>query len=113
MAVHSIPVVNGWRSTYEEMLPDGSFIHVGHYRHNLTQLAEYLNYLDKNESAYVQYHAWRARYEEVNAEQLCLCEICSKVQRYLIDAENGIFKSDRIRNIFTHFATMQTCVSHS
>ena len=50
---YAIPIVNGWRETYEENLP-GSFIHVSDFK-STSDLASYLGYLLRNETAYFEY----------------------------------------------------------
>ena len=67
-----VPIVYGGLSTQEYMkkLPPNSFINVRNFR-SLKQLANYLSYLDKNDTAYMAYHAWRLDYELVSPDHLC------------------------------------------
>ena len=64
--------VYGGLSTQECMkkLPPNSFINVRNFR-SPKQLANYLLYLDKNDTAYMAYHAWRLDYELVSPDHLC------------------------------------------
>ena len=56
----SVPIVWGpKKSDYEAVLPKHSFIFFDDYKDNITELAEYLNYLDRNQTAYAEYFKWR------------------------------------------------------
>ena len=55
----SVPIVAGApRKDYEKKAPGHSFIHVDDFD-NLEGLADWINYLLKNETAYNNYHKWR------------------------------------------------------
>ncbi len=54
-----VPVVYGATlQNYRDMAPPHSFIHVDEFS-NAKKLADYLRYLDSNDTAYASYHAWR------------------------------------------------------
>jgi len=54
-----VPVVWGTsREDYASAAPKGSFIHVDDFP-NLNDLVTYLNYLDRNDTAYREYFRWR------------------------------------------------------
>ena len=56
----TVPVVYGaTKSDYEAVVPPGSFIFVEDFK-TPKVLGDYLNYLDKNESAYKEYFKWRS-----------------------------------------------------
>lgn len=55
----SIPIIYGV-SGLEEFAPGKhSFIDVRDFHFNMTAVGDYLNYLDKNETAFDEYHQWR------------------------------------------------------
>ena len=54
----AVPVVyGGTRSDYEEIAPPGSFIFAEDF--TPVELVDYLNYLDRNSTAYAEYFRWR------------------------------------------------------
>ena len=60
-----VPIVYGpSKSDLEAVAPEHSFIHVedfgdGNDDEGLKKLVDYINYLDKNDTAYMEYHKWR------------------------------------------------------
>jgi len=74
-----VPVVLGpKKASYEAVAPRNSFIHVEDFR-SLSDLAKYLNYLDKNESAYAEYFAWRKAPVEASypyGKYVGFCALC-------------------------------------
>lgn len=60
LLVGNVPVVYGApREDYEAIAPPHSFIHVEDFK-TTGDLVEYLNYLDRNETAYAKYFEWRS-----------------------------------------------------
>ena len=58
-----VPVVyGGAKSDYEEIAPPGSYIFAEEYTPD--DLVEYLQYLDRNSTAYAEYFKWRTLHEE-------------------------------------------------
>ena len=56
----SVPVVWGSKKEdYEAVLPKHSFIFLEDHASNFTNLKSYLNYLDRNDTAYGEYLNWR------------------------------------------------------
>ncbi|XP_071854612.1 glycoprotein 3-alpha-L-fucosyltransferase A-like [Apostichopus japonicus] len=54
-----VPIVYGTtRKDYEKVAPPHSFIHVSDFK-NMTDLAEYIKYLDQNDTAYNEYFDWK------------------------------------------------------
>ena len=54
-----VPVVYGSHpADVKEMAPKNSYIHVEDFK-GPVELAEYLDYLSKNDTAYLEYHQWR------------------------------------------------------
>ncbi|CAD5115436.1 DgyrCDS4411 [Dimorphilus gyrociliatus] len=72
---HVVPIVLG-NVAYEEILPEHSFINVKSFR-SPKLLAKYIEYLDKNDTAYNEYFKWKKDYRVVhhNNKNL-LCDIC-------------------------------------
>ena len=69
-----VPVVMGG-ANYSELAVPGSYINVMDFK-TVKQLAEYLQYLDKNNTAYNEYFNWRLKYKVTDSLSLSLCEIC-------------------------------------
>ena len=80
LEVGAIPIVNGWRKSYEEQVP-GSFIHVSDFE-TTTDLANYLKYLLTNEDALMSYHKWRLDYEIEKIYLQPACELCRELKQY-------------------------------
>ena len=56
----SVPIVWGpIKEDYKAVLPPHSFICMDDFENNMTKLADYLNYLDRNDTAYKEYLSWR------------------------------------------------------
>ncbi len=54
-----VPIVLGaYKEDYISTLPPQSYINVDDFR-SIRQLATYLKYLDRNDTAYAAYFAWR------------------------------------------------------
>ncbi|KAH9278641.1 Glycoprotein 3-alpha-L-fucosyltransferase A [Echinococcus granulosus] len=59
MQYDMVPIVLGaFKDDYESTLPPHSFINVDDYR-SIRELTDYLLYLDKNDTAYAAYFAWK------------------------------------------------------
>jgi hypothetical protein len=68
-----IPVVYG-KANYSQMAPAKSYINAQDYE-SAEKLADYLNYLDKNETAFAEYFEWK-RYFQVNYFSRVFCNLC-------------------------------------
>ena len=69
-----IPIVLGG-SNYTEMMPKKSFIDIREYE-SAEKLANYLKYLDSNETAYAEYFEWQ-KYFKVNVDfSSAFCNLC-------------------------------------
>ncbi len=54
-----IPIVMGApKEDYLAMLPPNSYINVDDFK-TIKELTDYINYLDKNDTAYASYFAWK------------------------------------------------------
>ncbi|CAJ0609965.1 unnamed protein product [Cylicocyclus nassatus] len=74
---NAVPIVMGApKSDYMAVAPPHSFIHVDDYEP--PQLAQYLLYLDKNDTAYNEYFAWKSFGRVVSSD--FYCQLCSFVQ---------------------------------
>ncbi|XP_078489918.1 4-galactosyl-N-acetylglucosaminide 3-alpha-L-fucosyltransferase FUT6-like [Ciona intestinalis] len=72
-----VPVV--WGPTREDVMtvaPPHSFIHVEDFE-NISDLADYLLYLDRNDTAYREYFNWWLEPTEGIEEPVALCKLCS------------------------------------
>ena len=90
-----VPVVLGG-ANYKELAIPGSYINIMDFP-TVQALAEYLLYLDKNDTAYLEYFAWRKKYKvngclngsALNEHYPWTCELCAKAQH----AKSNIYKS--------------------
>ena len=69
-----VPVVLGGAPYSPEQVIPGSFINAADFD-SVKDLADYLKYLDKNDTAYNQYFKWRTKYKVVKYE-FWLCQLC-------------------------------------
>jgi len=69
-----VPVVMGG-ANYTKLAVPGSYINVMDFK-TVKQLAEYLQYLDKNNTAYNEYFKWRLKYKVTDKLPLSICQIC-------------------------------------
>lgn len=83
----TVPVVWGARKEdYEDALPPGSFIFASDYTPE--KLTEYLQYLDKNDTAYREYFNWRTLdVDEMpdNHRETGVCQLCRILHGINID----------------------------
>nr|VZI52379.1 unnamed protein product [Spirometra erinaceieuropaei] len=74
-----VPIVYGAsREEFYQRAPPNSYIHVDDFE-NVEELAKYLQYLDKNDTAYATYFAWKEHGEILSGyfldESVC-CVVC-------------------------------------
>ena len=69
-----VPVVLGGAPYSPEQVIPGSFINAADFD-SVKDLADYLKYLDKNDTAYNQYFQWKTKYRVVKYE-FWLCQLC-------------------------------------
>lgn len=54
-----IPIVLGaYKEDYEAVLPPHSYINVDDFK-TIRELTDYIKYLDRNDTAYAKYFAWK------------------------------------------------------
>ncbi|VDO00740.1 unnamed protein product [Rodentolepis nana] len=76
-----VPIVLGaYREDYENVLPPHSYINVDDFD-SIQELAEYLQFLDKNDTAYAQYFAWtkHGRIIKLNRPDCRLCGVMRNI----------------------------------
>ncbi|WKY14711.1 hypothetical protein Q1695_000327 [Nippostrongylus brasiliensis] len=74
---NAIPIVMGApKRDYADVAPPNSFIHVEDY--TIEHLSSYLHYLDRNDTAYNEYFAWK-KYGRV-VDSNFYCHLCAFVQ---------------------------------
>ena len=66
-------------SRYSKRTAPKSFIHVDDFS-TIQELADYLIYLDKNETAYLEYLDWKFAYQRVCASNT-FCEMCQRLHK--------------------------------
>ena len=107
LRVFSIPIVNGFRDSYEQLVP-GSFIHVKDFG-NAENLARYLDYLLQNETAFMEYHKWRMHMSLDPLENTTYyqdqCKICRRIAQFHENDEKPV----TIDDLSTHMKNLQTC----
>ena len=79
-----------------KLAPKNSYIHVEDFE-NLQKLVDYIHYLDRNDTAYMEYHQWRIKETfDPNAEIPLtrvgrkLCRVCQVIKQ---KTESGFPKS--------------------
>ena len=73
--INVVSVVMGG-ADYAKLVIPGTYINVLDFK-TVKQLADYLQYLDKNNMAYNEYFKWRVKYKVFrNSLDLTLCQIC-------------------------------------
>ena len=113
LAQYAIPIVNGWRESYEQILP-GSFIHVADFK-NYSRVAEYLSQLLGNKEEFFAYHKWRLTREVLKQERsqmynLIHCRVCEKVYKTREANKKSITQTSIIPNIGEVFRSLQKCL---
>ncbi|XP_071820104.1 alpha-(1,3)-fucosyltransferase 7-like [Apostichopus japonicus] len=91
-----VPIVYGTtRKDYEKVAPPYSFIHISDYK-NMSDLADYIKYLDKNDTAYNEYFEWKKKgsvesYNQCQAHtaQDFFCGIVKKLE----EIDEQVFKT--------------------
>ena len=108
--VGAIPIVVGWWDTYRELLP-GSFIHVSQFA-NISQLAEHLTGLLKDEKSFMKYQEWRKFYRYERTGVRASCEFCHKLSKLKLSQIRGERPNPSIiPNMAEEFRTLQKCTS--
>lgn len=83
------------------MVPPNSFINAGDFATS-KQLVDYVDYLDSNNTAYLEYHHWRTLYPSVNlpdtiqsmgSEQRSFCELCRVVREKRKESKRQFYQS--------------------
>ncbi|CAF5197822.1 unnamed protein product [Rotaria magnacalcarata] len=71
-----VPVVLGW-ARYDHYIPSSGYIDVRNFA-TPRQLAVYIDYLDKNTTAYLEYFHWRQYAIHIKIPKY-ICELCLKL----------------------------------
>ena len=69
-----VPIVLGG-ANYSKFAPPNSFIDVRNFK-SVAKLAKYLNFLDKNETAYAEYFEWKKYFRVVVDYKNVFCHLC-------------------------------------
>ena len=90
LTVGLVPIVLGGLEAedYSLRLPPGSFIDVRNFT-SARQLAQYLRYLDRDDTAYLGYHAWRGEYE-IGGRPSKWCEVCHALHNKTMMVQRNI-----------------------
>ncbi|CDW60184.1 Glyco transf 10 domain containing protein [Trichuris trichiura] len=78
---HMVPIVMK-RSFYEPLLPKGSFIAADDFK-SPKELAKYIDYLNGNLTAYIEYYKWKDNYEAVpfpGGFHIGMCQLCGRLR---------------------------------
>ena len=74
----------------KKVAPPNSYIHAEWFE-KPKDLVDYLNYLDHNETAYLEYHSWKSLFKEtknvkvlqdLNTDDRSICELCRLIRNY-------------------------------
>ncbi|XP_039261453.2 4-galactosyl-N-acetylglucosaminide 3-alpha-L-fucosyltransferase FUT6-like [Styela clava] len=95
---NTVPVVWGaTKADYTSLAPPGSFIFAEDFN-SVEELVTYLNYLDRNDTAYLEYFRWRTMRVEnfsIVKQTKDLCQLCKIIQgkaKYNISDPNHVSK---------------------
>ena len=81
-----VPVVFGYGNYNDKRIAiPGSFIDVSDFK-TIKDLAKYLHYLDKNDTAYNEYHQWRYKYRLYTGH--CMCSFCDAIQNFNLPSKS-------------------------
>jgi len=72
---NSVPVVLARDYYSADVVPPGSFISVQDFP-SVKALAEYLLYLDKNDTAYNEYFSWKQKFASKSIDSFPACDVC-------------------------------------
>nr|XP_026692118.1 alpha-(1,3)-fucosyltransferase 9-like isoform X2 [Ciona intestinalis]XP_026692119.1 alpha-(1,3)-fucosyltransferase 9-like isoform X2 [Ciona intestinalis] len=112
----TIPIVWGpKKSDVEAIAPPRSFIHVEDFK-SAKDLANYISYLDKNNTAYMEYHEWRnhlPRTDPYSKSSTGLCLLCrtlhgieekgkTQMSEYYLRYLNHSFRKVKVRRSLKH-----------
>ena len=87
---------------YEIIAPPHSYIHVEDFQ-SAKNLADYLKYLSRNRTAYIEYFWWTKYYEVRSTPKACnTCEYLNKVK-------NRIIKPRRLKNFNQYWFDEADC----
>ena len=75
-SAQTIPIVLGW-ARYDHYIPPSAYIDVRNFP-SPKHLAEYIHYLDKNNTAYLEYFQWRQYALHIKLPKY-MCELCLKL----------------------------------
>ncbi|KAK4878323.1 hypothetical protein RN001_010829 [Aquatica leii] len=76
-----IPVVYGG-ANYTKIAPPNSVINVANFK-NVTELVNYLKFLDANPTEYLKYFEWKKHYVIINNQ--AACQLCQKLNEPLVN----------------------------
>ena len=71
-----VPIVLGGGADYRKLAIPGSYIDVKDFQ-TVKQLAKYIEYLDKNDTAYNEYFEWKKKYKLESLAHLYGCALCT------------------------------------
>jgi alpha-1,3-fucosyltransferase len=72
-----IPIVLGG-ANYSKIAPSKSYINVRDFQ-SISRLAEYITYLDKNQTAYAEYFEWKNYFRVVVDFKNPFCNVCQVI----------------------------------
>lgn len=78
LQINTVPVVYSRLKKENLFVPPNSAINVDDFR-SARELADYLLYLDQNESEYLKYFEWKKHYRIDHPSKVVPCDICKKL----------------------------------
>lgn len=81
-----IPIVRG-SANYEKFLPPNSYIDTANFS-SPKQLANYLNYVQSNDTIYKSYFEWKSKFR-VDTDWFIFCDICAALNRNLTSTKRS------------------------
>ena len=73
-----VPIVMGGAVLEEKLMIPRTYINILDFK-NATSLAEYLNYLDRNDTAYNEFFWYKRHYKIFRPLETCICQLCRKL----------------------------------
>ncbi|KAL5967622.1 Glycoprotein 3-alpha-L-fucosyltransferase A [Taenia solium] len=104
-----VPIVmGGRRDDYFNLAPPNSYIHVDDF-HSPAHLAEYLRYLDGNNTAYAAFFAWKAL-GSIRKASMTFCRLCALYHHGYLQQQGGDGGGVHLGHFEEHLNPWNLCI---